>query len=45
MGYKKDLEFLIGQMDQNMLVYIKREENMDKEFGLEMMEVLIKVSF
>ena len=41
----KDLDNLSIQMDQNMKEIENREESMEKEYGLEVMEGVIKVIF
>ena len=44
MAYKKDSELLIVQMDQNTKDIEKAENNMEKDCGQEIVEVLMKVS-
>ena len=43
MAYYKDSNLLGGQMDKNLRGILKEENNMEKEYKLEIMEVLMKV--
>ena len=44
MGKQKVLEYTGGQMEENMKGIIRKEEGMDKECELGVMEMFIKVS-